>query len=186
MARKKVIDLDASSTFSFEKEGQVFEGFYIGFKTVTTSFGPSQLHVFQTEDGSVGVWGSAQLNAKLATIKKGSMTYITYLEKVKVPKGSMKVFSVEFDDEISIDVGTTAINFQQTSEPEADQPGAEEPADVDPNEPDEPEEAEEILPPPPKVAAKAPAPKPAVTSVISPEQKAKAQALLNKQRSKVA
>jgi hypothetical protein len=124
MARKKVLDLDADSTVKFEKKGQQFEGFYIGSKKVKSDYGMSNLHVFQTEDGNQGIWGSAKLDAKLANVPAGFMTYITYEGKVKIPGGkTMHKYEVDFDDELSIDVGGVNINFQQSEEPSEDEAG---------------------------------------------------------------
>jgi hypothetical protein len=125
MARKKVIDLNADSTVKFGRQegalpkGSTFEGYYVGSKTVQSSMGPSQLHVFQTDDGSVGVWGSAQLNQKLQGLQ-GMKTFIKFVNEIKVPKGRMKVFEVEYDDEDTIDVAGTQVNFRQAEEPESD------------------------------------------------------------------
>jgi hypothetical protein len=210
MARKKVIDLNADSTFKFEKPGQELEGYYIGSKTVNSGMGPSKLHVLQTAEGSVGAWGSAQLDAKLAQIQAenpGAKVFIKYTKKIKVPKGMMKVFEVEYDDEDRIDVGGTQVNFRDASEPEAEEAeeGAEEQqeeegaeaeaADEPAEEEQQEEEQEEEQPAPKQQAAKTPAPaakKPATppaattqkprTAAPSPEAQARAAALLNRKK----
>lgn len=183
MARKKVIDLNADTTIKFEKPGQVVEGYYLGFKTVTSKFGPSLLHVFQTAAGSLGAWGSTQLDSKLATIQKGVMVYVTYLKKIPVPSGSMKTFDVEFDNDLKIDVSGSVINYAETKEPEEsneDQSAqAEQQQDVDPEEPPAEEDA---APEPTPVAA----PLKKGTAVVNAAQASKAQALLNKTRQKIA
>ncbi len=147
MARKKVIDLNADSTIKFGSKkgalpkGSEFAGYYVGSKEVTTRLGPSQLHVFQTSDGSVGVWGSAQLNAKLNGLK-GLMTFIKFTGEVSVPNGTMKVFEVEYDDEDTIDVGGTQVNFRDAQEPDSEEQ-AEEEEEQEEEQADEEEEAEE-------------------------------------------
>ncbi len=129
MAMKKVIDLDASTTVKMEKPGQKFSGYYIGAKNVTTSMGPSVLQIFQTDKGNVGVWGSAQLNGKLQQVPAGSLTEITYLSKVKVPKGTMKKFEVQFDDTDTINVAGAQVNFNPGTEPESDEESSDDYAD---------------------------------------------------------
>lgn len=170
MARKKVIDLNADSTIKFGRQegalrkGSTFEGYYIGGKTVQSSMGPSQLHVFQTDEGNVGVWGSAQLNAKLQGLQ-GMKTFIKFVNEIKVPKGTMKVFEVEYDDEDTIDVASTQVNFQQGDEPESEE--AEEETEAASEEEEVPAEEEEEAPAP------APAPKKALPQA-SVTQKPKA------------
>jgi hypothetical protein len=182
MARKKVIDLDASTVVGFGKEqgqigvGKEISGYYIGCRKVQTSMGESTLHFLQQEKGNLGVWGSAQLNAKLGSIAPGTMVFITYTGKVKHPKGTMKKFSVEFDDEDSIDVGGAQLNFRNNDESsEEDYSEEEGEPEAESEEEGEPE-AEEEEPAP--VQAKKPAPKTA--TAMSPAAKAKVNALLGK------
>lgn len=126
MARKTVIDLDADQTVKFEKAGQEFEGHYIGSKKVKSDFGFSLLHVFSTEDGNTGVWGSAKLDAKLAQVPPGCKAFITYNGKVKIPGGkTMHKFDVGFDDEDTIDVGTVSLSFNNGQETEESEEGTE-------------------------------------------------------------
>jgi hypothetical protein len=188
MARKKVIDLNADTTIKFGDprrqpgalpKGSTFEGYYVGSKEVTTSMGPSRLHVFQTDKGNVGVWGSAQLNAKLQGLQ-GMMTFIKFVNEIKVPKGTMKNFEVEYDDEQTIDVGGAEVNFRNAgSEPEAEEEdtAAEEPAEDDAEEATEDDAEEEPAPAPrraPPAAAVTQKPRAAAPSA---EQQARVQAL---------
>lgn len=185
MAIRKVVDLSAESTVSFEKPGQKVQGYYIGFKTVSTSFGPSKLHVLQGEGGTVGVWGSAQLDSKLGTVPKGALTFITYLKKTKVPKGTLKNFDVEYDDEEMMDVGNTAVNLSaepadESGTPDEGNDESGEQADCDPEETEAEEEIEEAAPvqtAPPKKGTPAP---------ISQSTKTKAQEILQKARAAAA
>lgn len=187
MARKKVIDLNADTTMGFENPGETAEGYYIGSKTVNTSFGESKLHILQNDKGALGVWGSAQLNAKLSTVKPGTMVYITYLKKVKIPKGTQKLFDVEFDDELTIDVGNTTVNYSSEESDPSDSVDAaadSEPADVDPADTSSGEDEEEAAAEAEKAAAKATAAArvKGTPTATSAEKKAAAQALLNKAR----
>lgn len=109
MAMKQVQDLDVDKTIRFGgKDGLVkgssIEGYYKGAKEVESKFGPSLLHAFQTDEGSLGVWGSAQLDSKLKGLA-GFRTIITFRDVVRVPNGEMKVFDVQYDDEDTLDLG---------------------------------------------------------------------------------
>lgn len=186
MARKKVVDLDAENAVGFGKEegqippGHTLEGHYIGGRKVKTKFGMATLHVLQTESGNLGVWGSAQLDAKLGTVPPGSMVFITYVKKIKVTNGTMKVFEVEYDDEDRVEASAVQVNFQDSSEGEED--AEEESSEAE----DVEEEAEEESKPEPAKAASKPAAsksgKPA-GSTVSDAQKARVAALLGKKKS---
>lgn len=119
MARRPVLDLDAEKTISFDTKGQEFEGFYLGYKTVRNDLskdGISKLHIFHTEEGKVGIWGTKKLNDKLQGIleqtqrtQKAYMTFVTYGGKVKLGIGKTQHnFDVDFDDEITMDMGAVA------------------------------------------------------------------------------
>lgn len=190
MARKKVIDLNADTTIKFGKaegalrKGSTFEGYYVGSKEVDSGMGPSKLHIFQTDEGNVGVWGSAQLNAKLTNLN-GMHTWIKFVDEVRVPKGTMKVFEVEYDDEDTIEVGGTEINFRPTNAAEQDDSDGD---SLDQDSEDSTDDldtaAEEDLPPvksPPRQSA--PASRPAAAArTASPEQQAKVNAILGKRK----
>lgn len=104
MAKKLVYDQETEGTVSFEKKGQTFEGYYKGYTERQGKFGVSKLHAFETEGGSVGIWGSSNLDTKLSAIEKGCMTYITYQGKVDLPSGmTLKKFEVYVDDELRLD-----------------------------------------------------------------------------------
>ena len=126
MARKKVVELNADNCVGFgTNEGQIrpgktVDGYYLGARKVETGMGPSTLHFLQTESGNLGVWGSAQLNSKLAQIQTGTRVFITYVKKIKAKLGMMKVFDVEYDDEDTIEVSNTAVSFNPGNEDSSD------------------------------------------------------------------
>lgn len=192
MAIRKVIDLNADTTVTFDKPGQKLQGYYIGFKTVTTSFGPSKLHIFQGENGTVGAWGCSNLDAKLTPsahghpgFKLGMMAYITYTTASKLLKGrrTPKVFDVEFDDEDIIDVSNVAVSLSQEPADDSETPDTgyeQETPDSDPYEPEAEEEQEEAPPvqtAPPRKGAPVP---------LSQATKTKAQEILARARANSA
>lgn len=84
------------------------EGYFKGTKDVTTSMGPAKLHIFKTRNGTVGVWGSAQLNQKLSSVQTGVSTRVTFTGTAKVPRGNMSTFKVEVDPSNTIAVSSEA------------------------------------------------------------------------------
>lgn len=179
MAIRSVIDLQADQTIKMEKVGQKAQGYYIGFKTVTTGFGPSKLHVFSGEGGTLGIWGGAQLDAKLATVPKGALTFVTFTTAsvIKNGKRTPKGYEVKFDDEEIIDTSNIAVNVSSEPTEEASETPDSEPADTDPYEAEaDDSDTEEQLPPP-----SAP-PRRGVPTPISSSTKDKALAALAKAR----
>lgn len=116
MARKKVVALDCDSTVKFEKIGQEAQGFYLGYKTITTDVGDSKLHVFTGESGNFGIFGCYQLDTKLADVPKGHLTFVEFQGKAKLKGGkTMKNFDVDYDDEIALDVSTISSSNSSSS-----------------------------------------------------------------------
>jgi len=112
MAFKTVSSLDADTAISLGKpdaKGKTtksIEGYYLGFRTTTNSYGDSNLHVFQTPQGNVGVWGSTNMDQKLKNVKPGTMTRVTAngLAPKKPGKNPMKLFEVAVDEDNTIEV----------------------------------------------------------------------------------
>jgi hypothetical protein len=128
MAFKEVQSLDAETTISlggFNKKTRQdnptqVEGYYLGSKTVPSQkskTGKAFLHVFQTADGNVGVWGKTDLDRKMGALadKLGVMVRVTQ-KGTKPTKGGndMYMFRVEVDVENMIEVAAP----QQTLEAE--------------------------------------------------------------------
>lgn len=117
MAFKTVSSLDADNTVSLgkrdKKTGKLgpnsAEGYYLGNRVVQTNLGPSTLHFLQTPKGNLGVWGSTDMNRKLGAVDAGTMVRITAAGERPSKKGNpMKVFTVEFDTENTIEVQVSA------------------------------------------------------------------------------
>lgn len=110
MALKKFISMDTPSTHDF-KTNKTISGYYLGTKE--TKNGP--LHVVRPKGttDNIGVWGSAQIDQFISTLQKqgntGAFVEITFLKKIKAPKGEMKVFDFAFDDsDIFTDIGSVS------------------------------------------------------------------------------
>lgn len=119
MAFKKVADLNPDEVISLgginkktgKKNPASAEGYYLGSRSVEDKkkkSGNSYIHVFQTSRGSLGVWGKTDMDRKLLTVTPGVMTRVTFDKMVGTPNGDMYKFSVETDDENTIEVSGLA------------------------------------------------------------------------------
>jgi len=98
------------------------EGYFLGSKdTPDGGFGPGKLHIFQTNEGSIGVWGKTRLNSSLTSELVGQMVLVEFTGMVAPQKKGRRPsygFKVQHDPSNTID--TTNIDL-----------GASEPADDD-------------------------------------------------------
>jgi hypothetical protein len=117
MAFKKVATLDTDTTVTLgghdKKTGkanpEVIEGYFLGTKCL----GPNKfnktktdyMHILQTQDGNVGVWGKVHMDRQIHQVNPGTMVRITYTGTLDVGKGNpMSCFSVEVDEDNTIEV----------------------------------------------------------------------------------
>lgn len=176
MAFKKKIDIGSTDAFKFEKLQQSLEGYYVGTFDIVIDGRDVKKHVFQTSKGLVSVLGQAHLTQLLAGIEKGTNTRITYVgsKKTKAGRQPMKLFELEYDDEDQMEVAGIEDTRQQASEP-AEQEEVYETSE-DNYEEDVPMEQPIQRP---RAAAPSPAARPAPRgTAVSPDAKARAQALL--------
>lgn len=134
MAYKNVVDLSTDEVVSLggvnADTGKAnltsIEGYYLGRREVNGENGVSYIQVFQTSKGNKGVWGKADINAKLARVKPGTMVLITFLKIEKLNKGKkMYKYDVKFDSENTIDVDAD-LSDEGSSSNEDDQDSSEE------------------------------------------------------------
>jgi hypothetical protein len=129
MAFKEVLDLDCDTTVALggmnKKTGKPnptrVEGYYIGKKETEnrkSKTGKSNLYIFQTAKGNIGVWGKTDLDRKMASALIGAMTRVTQSGSVPTPNGDMYKFKVEVDAENTIEVSAPAQD--ESSEDDAD------------------------------------------------------------------
>lgn len=127
MSFTEVISLEADVTYSLgklnkktgKKDPSSVEGYYIGKREVDTKLGKSLIHFFKTKTGNVAVWGSTNLNHKLAGIGIGTMTKVDFVGMKPTPRGEMRSFKVAQDKANFIEV---AVEY---SEPSLDEDGNE-------------------------------------------------------------
>lgn len=124
MAYETKFSGNTDKTVILGKEGNPtsIEGYFLGTKvTPDTGYGPGKLHVFQTSEGSVGVWGKTRLNSLLTSDLVGQMTLVTFTGMIASSKKGMRPsfgFKVQHDRQNTID--TSGVDLLAASEPEED------------------------------------------------------------------
>lgn len=115
MAMEEIFDLNADKVAEVKSKGDKVSGYYLGSQLRKTKFKPNLLHVFRNASGNEGLWGSSQLDAKLARVTPGSMTEVTFLGKTELDNGStLKQFKVTSDRANTIDVSSINANASAT------------------------------------------------------------------------
>ena len=114
MGFKEVNSLDASVTITiggFDKKNKKdnptsAEGYYLGSRVIPGGkYGDSTLHVLQTANGNLGIWGKTDLNKKVGLVKTGTMIRISYTGLKELKGGNdMHTYRVELDEDNTIDV----------------------------------------------------------------------------------
>ncbi len=88
------------------------EGYYIGSRDIPSKFsktGLAKLHVLNTPEGSLGVYGKTDLDPKMAVVEVGARVRITNTGSVPTNKGNdMLKFRVQVDRTDTIDVSSIA------------------------------------------------------------------------------
>lgn len=97
------------------------EGYFLGTKEIPDSgYGPGKLHIFQTSDGTIGVWGKTNSNRLLTKDLAGQMVLLTFtgMGEKKKGKNPAYMYSVQHDPNNTTDVSGIDLN---SSEPESDE-----------------------------------------------------------------
>lgn len=121
---KEVLDLNPDTVISLggknKKTGKPnptsIEGYYLGKRAIEDrkkKSGKSYIYVFQTAQGSVGVWGKTDLDRKMLTATPGQMMRASFDRMVETPNGDMYKYKVEFDDSNTIEVAATIESNEQ-------------------------------------------------------------------------
>lgn len=179
MAFKEVQSLDADTTISLggtnrktnKPNPKQVEGYYLGSKTIDDKkkkSGKSYIHVLQTANGNVGVWGKTDLDRKLLAVEPGTMVRATCTGTRPTPNGDMYTYKVEIDSENTTDVSGIASAPQASNETESYE------AAGSSYEEEQAEEQEEV--------AEEPAPRPAALAQDAAARKAKVAELLKRRQ----
>jgi hypothetical protein len=136
------------------------EGYFIGTKGgIPNKFNPDKpncIHVLQTPNGNVGVWGKTNMDQKMKAVTPGQLIRISFTGTKPSNKGNdMLLFKVEVDKDNTIEVDQEEASSVVSSDDSAYAVDGFEETDVDQD-----EESYDVVPPTravaPKQAAKAP------------------------------
>ena len=85
--------VEMSPTWNYKVDKEII-GF---FKGVEHEVGPnnSNMYNFETPEGTVGVWGTTLLDARLKNLKEGEEIKIVYLGKATSPKSGREYHNFE-------------------------------------------------------------------------------------------
>ncbi len=113
------------------------EGHFLGTKnTPDTGYGPGKLHIFQTQEGNVGVWGKTNSNRLLTADHVGQLVTLTFTGMGPKSKGKNPAYQYElkYDEENTIDTAGLDVNAAPAvdDEEESDIDSDETPLDVAP------------------------------------------------------
>lgn len=112
MAFREVSSLDAEVVVALGKKDKATgkpypkqaEGYYLGTRVVENKRGESKIHFLQTANGNLGLWGTTDLNRKLANVAIGTMVRVTSTGTKPTPNGDMYMYRVELDSDNTIEV----------------------------------------------------------------------------------
>jgi hypothetical protein len=119
MAFKPVADLDTDKMTAIggidkksgKKNPTSLTGYFIGTKEVESKkskTGKAAVHVFQTKEGNVGVWGKTNLDVKMRAVTPGVLTRVSFTGMVETKNNPMYKYNVEVDSSDTIEVGGPA------------------------------------------------------------------------------
>ena len=97
------------------------EGYFLGTKATESDYGPGKLHIFQTKEGTVGVWGKTRLDNLLTSDLLGQMVLVSFTGMIAPTKKGRKPsygYKVQHDEENTIEVGN--LNLNATSNESSD------------------------------------------------------------------
>lgn len=164
MSFKQVLDLDCdvatalggTDKKSGKKNPTQVEGYLIGSKEIPDKFsktGTGYLHIFQTQEGRVGVFGKTDLNRKIKNVAPGTMVRATFTGTIPTKFGDMAKYMVETDEANVIEVALN--NNTANSESSDDSSYTSDPSDEDVDANEDETALDEVVPPRPTKPAKA-------------------------------
>lgn len=114
----KTIQLGGTSATG-ERNPTSLEGYFLGSKDTQSDYGPGKLHIFQTKEGTVGVWGKTRLNTLLTEELKGQMCLVSFTGMVAPSKKGRKPsygYKVQHDEDNRTDVSNVNLNAAAPAE----------------------------------------------------------------------
>lgn len=128
MAFEKVISLDCNTAIQLggkdkktnKPNQKQVEGYYLGSKQISSKYsktGLAKLHIFQTNEGNLGVYGKTNMDQQLANVNPGTMTRLTFTGMVNIPgRNPMYKYSVEIDKDNTIDAANLSDSTSESEE----------------------------------------------------------------------
>lgn len=115
----KTIKLGGNDNTTGKANPTSIEGYFLGSKDTQSDYGPGKLHVFQTPEGTVGVWGKTRLNSLLTSDIRGQMVKATFTGMIAPSKKGRKPsygYQVQHDEDNTIDVSGVDLSAAEPSE----------------------------------------------------------------------
>lgn len=80
-----------------DSDNHVFVGIYHSTDVAETENGPTKVHRFNDMQGNkYTIWGSKDLDDKMAQVEEGEITRVEFLEKIELSKGrTLKRYKVQ-------------------------------------------------------------------------------------------
>lgn len=156
------------------------EGYFLGSKDTESDYGPGKLHLFQTQEGVVGVWGKTRMNNLLTEAHRGQMVLLSFTGMIQPSKKGRRPsygYKLQYDPSNTIDVANIDVNAAPAStesEEGYDDSSDSYDSEMSGHEEDTVEETPPARPVAPKVAAATP----------DASRQAKVQALINKSKTR--
>lgn len=121
MAYKKKLELATDKTVSVGGKNETtgvnnpteIEGYYLGYLSRNGDYGVTSIHVFQTPEGNIGVWGKTKSNQLLTPDLRGQMVKLVFTGmKAPTKKGRRPSYNYELfvDKENTIDVSDIVLS----------------------------------------------------------------------------
>lgn len=117
----KAIKLGGTNNETGRANPTSLEGYFLGSKNTKSAHGPGKLHIFQTPEGTVGVWGTSKLNDLMTSDIVGQMCEVTFTgmipPRVKGRKPAYG-YKVRHDEDNTTDVSGIDLNAAEPAEAE--------------------------------------------------------------------
>lgn len=99
---KRKVEGTFAEAWAPEGEGEVLIGKYVGSQNAVGKRGPFKAYHIVDEDNKRWSISGASLNTVMPQIPKGTVVTVTYTGTVEMPKGDMRTYDVEIDDDVQL------------------------------------------------------------------------------------
>jgi len=121
MSYKTKFDGRTDKTIKLGGEGNPssIEGYFLGSKDTQSDYGPGKLHLFQTSEGVVGVWGKTRMNTLLTNDHRGQMVLLSFTGMIAPSKKGRRPsygYKLQYDPENTIDVSNIDLTVAEAED----------------------------------------------------------------------